>query len=379
MLSLLLNTFIMKKLTLLLGLAFISLLSTAQCNGRYQTEIFPSVNVTTVNYSDVYVDLEHEMDIYQPNGDVEINRPLIIYVHGGAFIAGEKESVDCVDFCTEFAKKGYVVATINYRLVSSLDLTNFLLFNENQYEAVLEATMDLKAAVRYFRKDYANGDNYRIDPNTIFVGGYSAGAVAAIHLAYLDSVSQLPTTPDDIQTMANNLGGIEGDAGNLGYSSEVNGIISFAGGINDLSWIDANDEPIVSCQGDADPTVSYNCAPGLGYSTVLTLCGAGEIHPIADSLNLINDVLTFSGVGHDWASYGNANSDFLSALDFTRDFLFPLLPCNVSATSNITSAIDKKLIRITDLLGREANKNTSNILFYIYDDGSVEKRLMITE
>ena len=64
--------------------------------------------------------------------------------------------------------------------------------------------------------------------------------------------------------MVNSIGGdLEGDAGNDGYSSEIHGIISFAGGINDLNWIDSNDEPLVCVQGDNDGTVSYNCAPGL--------------------------------------------------------------------------------------------------------------------
>ena len=50
----------------------------------------------------------------------------------------------------------------------------------------------------------------------------------------------------------NDLGGLEGDAGNNGYSSSVNGVISIAGGINDVNWIDDSDEPLVSVQGDAD-------------------------------------------------------------------------------------------------------------------------------
>ena len=37
-------------------------------------------------------------------------------------------------------------------------------------------------------------------------------------------------------------------------------LINSAGGINDLNWIDTNDEPIVSCQGDQDETChSTNC------------------------------------------------------------------------------------------------------------------------
>ena len=367
----------MKKTLTLLSLALINVVAFAQCNGRYQTEIFSSVTTTTVNYSDVYTDNFHEMDIYTPDGDTETNRPVILYAHGGSFFGGDKSSIDCVDFCTAFAKKGYVVASVNYRLVSLLNIVNFLSNTDVQYEEVLKATLDIKAAVRFFRKDFANGDAYGVDPNTIFVGGYSAGAVAAIHLAYLDNVSDFPTTPFDIQAVANSLGGIEGDAGNLGYPSTVSGIISFAGGINDLSWIDANDEPIVSCQGDQDSTVNYNCGPGLGNPSVLTLCGAGKIHPIADSLGIINDALIFAGTGHLWAESGNFDPQFIQALDFTTDFLFPLLPCyNTTAITEINST-QRKLLKITDVLGRTAKVIKNTPLFYIYDDGTVEKQVII--
>ena len=216
-----------------------------------------------------------------------------------------------------------------------------------------------------------------LSPNQPPVNSTSAGGVTAIHLAYIDDISDLPTTPLDIQAVATSLGGLEGDAGNLGYSSEVNGVISFAGGINTLSWIDANDEPIVSCQGDADQTVNYNCGPGLNNPSVLTLCGAGEMHPQADLVGVLNDKLIFPGEGHTWFVGGDSNPLFLQALDFTKDFLYPLLPCNNTTSISEENTTNKQLIRITDMLGRNANATTNATLFYIYDDGSVEKKMIL--
>jgi hypothetical protein len=362
----------MKKLSTFLVLTLVTAFVFAQCNGRYQTEIFSSVTKTTVNYSDVYTDNAHKMDIYTPDGDIEINRPLILFMHGGSFYGGDKADIDCQEFCKTFAKKGYVTASVNYRLVSLTNIVSFLSNHNEQYEEVLKATVDIKAAIRYFRKDFATGDTYGIDPNTIFVGGVSAGGVTAIHLAYIDDISDLPTTPLDIQAVANSLGGLEGDAGNLGYSSEVNGVISFAGGINTLSWIDANDEPIVSCQGDADQTVNYNCGPGLNNPSVLTLCGAGEMHPQADLVGVLNDKLIFSGEGHTWF-VGGTSALFLQALDFTKDFLYPLLPCNNITTIN-EIFFEKQLIKIVDILGRETVQQKDTPQFYIYNDGTVEKK-----
>ena len=375
----------MKKLILLLFTLTISHSVFSQCNPRYETEIFSSVTKTTVNYSDVYTDNAHEMDIYTPDGDTEINRPVILYMHGGSFTAGDKSTSDCIDFCESFAKRGYVTVSLNYRLEANLIL--FLTSNETQYATVLKAVSDAKSAVRYFRKDFANGDTYGIDPNTIFAGGYSAGAVIAIHQAYIDSIIDLPSSVTDndgsffnVQTIVNNVGGgygLEGDAGNYGYSSELSGVISFAGGINDVNWIDSNDEPLVSIQGTNDETVSYNCAPGLNQALVLTLCGSGEMHPQADLVGVINDKLIFTGEGHNWGATGNINSKFIQAVDFTSDFLYPLLPCNNTTSISEGNTSNKQLIRITDMLGRNASATTNATLFYIYDDGSVEKKMIL--
>ena len=100
----------MKKIILLLFTLTISHSVFSQCSPRYENEIFSSVTSTTVNYSDVYFNSQHEMDIYTPDGDTETNRPLILFMHGGSFTAGSKEQIDCVNFCESFAKRGYVTA-----------------------------------------------------------------------------------------------------------------------------------------------------------------------------------------------------------------------------------------------------------------------------
>jgi len=101
------------------------------------------------------------------------------------------------------------------------------------------------------------------------------------------------------------------------------------------------------------------------------------MHPKADAVGLFNDKLIFSGEGHNWAAYGNIEPLFLQALDFTTDFLFPLLPCNNTTSISEENTRNKQLIRITDMLGRNANKISNSPLFYIYDDGSVEKRIIL--
>ena len=52
----------MKKIFTLLLLVSLYNFNYSQCDGRYETEIFSTVSVNTVNYSDVYTDGEHEME-----------------------------------------------------------------------------------------------------------------------------------------------------------------------------------------------------------------------------------------------------------------------------------------------------------------------------
>ena len=82
----------MKKLTKILffTLCINFLAAQSPCDGRYAEEIFDDVQVTTVTYSDVH---NLQMDIYQPVGDLEPKRPLIIFAHGGTFIFGSKKKI----------------------------------------------------------------------------------------------------------------------------------------------------------------------------------------------------------------------------------------------------------------------------------------------
>ena len=61
----------LKKYLILFIIISVSLVHFGQCNGRYQTEIFNSVSIATVNYSSVYNDYRHKMDIYTADGDSE--------------------------------------------------------------------------------------------------------------------------------------------------------------------------------------------------------------------------------------------------------------------------------------------------------------------
>jgi acetyl esterase/lipase len=129
-----------------------------------------------------------KLDLYLSKSEEKL--PLIIRIHGGAWLAGSKE----MEGPGDYIRRGYAVASINYRL--------------SQHAIFPAQIEDCKAAVRYLR---ANAQKYNLDPNRFAVWGSSAGG----HLAAL-----LGTT-GDIN---------EFDVGeNLSVSSRVQAVVDYFG------------------------------------------------------------------------------------------------------------------------------------------------------
>ncbi|MDZ4845618.1 MAG: T9SS type A sorting domain-containing protein [Chitinophagales bacterium] len=335
------------------------------CNGRYETEIFSGFTKTTVQYTDVYTVRPGDgdtlkMDIYQPDGDTFAKRPVIIMAHGGTFYQGDRTESTCTTMCELFAKRGYVSASIDYRLANSQpDLLDSL----NALAIALKAVGDMKASVRYFKKDAATLNELRIDPNQIWVGGNSAGAITALHAAFVNDTAELPA---HIKPIVAQGGGIDGNSGNPGYSSAVSGVINLAGGINILQWIGADDMPIVSCHGNSDPTVPYNCGNVL-YSfldNLVDLCGSGAIHSWCAQIGTEDTLLTFPGDLHVPWENNTSKRNLMTA--FVLDFVSKHTICDSSAVGirnnisvkNLVSvypnpASDKVTIRIESQVGKE--------------------------
>lgn len=137
------------------------------------------------------------MDISVPTNDTppECGRPLMVIVHGGAWLAGSKDEVTIKRLRTEFAKRGYTAIAVNYRLgqfhtdrnihcnVEGWDCFNIADSSE-WYRAYYRAVQDVNGAIRYMIN---NADEYNIDPNNVFLAGESAGAFTAIGTAFIDS------------------------------------------------------------------------------------------------------------------------------------------------------------------------------------------------
>lgn len=271
------------------------------CDGsRYVSQVFTTVDTTegvlfgsNTTYGGNNKDLY--MDIYEPTGDVALERPAIVLAFGGSFIGGSRDDMDAL--CRYYAQRGYVAVTIDYRLYDG----GFFPFPDSAVmtDVVIKAVGDMKAAVRFLRQDAATVNNYKIDTNYIFVGGISAGGIVANHVAYIGVNDTLAANE---QTAVNNNGGLEGNSStNVGlYSSAVQGVVNFSGALRYAEYIDANDPPLFSAHDDGDGVVPYgNDFATIGGFPIIYVEGSSSMALRATSVNVPNFLITIpNSTGH---------------------------------------------------------------------------------
>lgn len=315
----------MLKYTFITFLLFIAGLNYAQdpcSSGRYADAVFSQFTLTSnltygqnSNWANSNTVLK--LDFYEPTNDTLAARPLIIWVHGGSFIGGSKTDPDVKILSERFAKKGYACASISYRL-------GFFPFDStNAVKAVVRAVQDLKGAIRYFYKDAQTNNQFKIDTNHIFIGGSSAGAITALHVAYLNDVCELS---DYMSASAlASMGGLEGNSGNPGYSTKVHGVINGCGALARYNWLEAGDVPLCSVHGTNDGTVTYNRGLVNPGTPLMYLDGSRMIHERACAIGVTNQIYTFNNASH--VPY-ISNSAYMDSTErFVRDFLIEVMGC----------------------------------------------------
>lgn len=298
------------------------------------------------------------LDFFEGEGDTETKRPLIIFTFGGSFIGGQRSSVHSL--CEKYAKMGYATAAVDYRVGAFApdQVTTTL--------AVLRGMHDMKAAVRFFKQDAATVDTFNIDPDRIIIGGVSAGAISAIHAAYLDKESEVPAY---LYSDTAGLGGVEGNSGNPGYSSSVAGVISFSGAIGDTLWIEQNDVPIVSFHEIGDGVVPYDTreVSVSGIPTGLIASGSSHINRWANTAGVASTLYSFNTNGHT-GYLGNAERD--QVLEQTKIFMYNEVTCKNSQPVGIHNNI--KIINNIDIYPNPSNGLVNVRTSDVLNDGIIE-------
>lgn len=305
------------------------------------TSVPIGIDTTTIPPSPILFTMpELEMDIFEPTGDTVSERPLIIYLHTGTFAQiirnGKATGSRTYDyatraFCINYAARGYVVANIEYRLGWEPFLPTEPERAASLMKAVYRGVQDVKAAVRYLRMDYENGNTYGIDTSKIIIVGEGTGGDIALAYATIDKVSelQLPKFLDPVTALplldTAVLGDWDGYGGNpayntpnnIGYSNKVHMVCNMGGMLMDLSWLEAGDVPIAAVHGNLDFNARFTTG-NLSVSGVNIISGISGSHDVVKKANMLgnNSSIINSNDSYTIAAQ-NASNNLIGTQDFS--------------------------------------------------------------
>lgn len=301
---------------------------------RYQDEIFPAIEVksdliygkakgywTHSPYSnEPYITtlskglvkafddpelLDLKLDVYYPKTDLFKNRPLVLLIHGGAFYIGSKESACEAALATSLAKRGYLVASIDYRL-------GFKLTPSDVELSAYRAIQDANAALRFLAH---NAKGLGIDPTQVYIGGTSAGAVASLNTAFMKNDER----PERILEASEEgkLGKIEESGNKYAETFNIKAVVNMWGAVADVNIIDKDERiSVLSIHGTADDIVPFeNDYPFRNALMINRLVmdkmfGSKSIHNRLQILDIRNRLVSLDGLGHEpeLATYNTLNN-----------------------------------------------------------------------
>lgn len=193
--------------------------------------------------------LELLADIYTPVGDSSESRPLLMMLHGGAFLLGNKEETAHVAWCQYFASLGYVAVSMDYRLGFHL--------NKSSYAAAEQAAVeDLEQALAYLLAR----EDLRIDPNRVFLAGTSAGAATSLSVAYRPNQEDAPY--------------------------RIRAVANCWGYVHSLDVLENARVPILSFQSKRDPVVPYRQGYPMNMFFVGNCYGTAKVAERATALGI---------------------------------------------------------------------------------------------
>ena len=313
------------------------------------------------------VDIDLDMDIYEPSNDSELQRPAIIFLHPGAFFSGSNQSDDMVSLSIDAAKKGYVAISASYRLGLNIVSTY------SGERAVYRGVQDISALIRYLRE---HSEDLRIDSDKIFIWGSSAGAFIGLHLAYSDDSERPESTygggndPD--------LGCIDCEGNNYNHNSRPNALVSCWGAIGSLDWIDSDDNiPAIMFHGTSDLVVPYDY--GLPFTINIALpvvYGSNQIYDRLNLLNIQSEAYIEEGEGHEY--WGSLNGNWVSGpndyyyqiQDNSFNFLYSQL--NAIEIGDINQDFEINVIDVIELVNIIIENSQFNNSSDINQDNSID-------
>jgi acetyl esterase/lipase len=211
------------------------------------------------------------IDYYFPNNSIDTmtERPFILLVHGGSFMTGSKDE-HMTTMSIEFAKRGYVAATMSYRLGFDPNVPG------DNAVAVYRAQQDANAAMRHTLE---NAKKLGIDTSWIFMGGGSAGAITALITAYGSQEEWNAFFP----MAESKLGALDTSGNNLKNTFEIKGIFNNWGAVSPVVLNGQKLLPMISFHGELDQIVPIDQSPITGY-------GSRKLHDMLNEQGVCNDL-----------------------------------------------------------------------------------------
>ncbi|MFN0276852.1 MAG: T9SS type A sorting domain-containing protein [Chitinophagales bacterium] len=353
---------------------------------RIETNVEYGMAINYMGYTDTLL-----LDLYKPVGDGNENRPLLVLIHGGAWIGGCKDEAGTgiILLANEFASRGYVVASVDYRLGWHKDdyvatPTSFpwaetykSLYAADSAElirALYRGMQDVKGAIRFLK-----GRNVLDSTcvNNVYVGGESAGAFVALSVAFLDLESEKPSscfsitdapvpqenlpnavadceyrvfTLNDSSLHRDDLGSVEGTLHTGIHNAKVKGVLSFFGGVPieafAKNWFDNNtDIPVYFYHQTCDGVVSFSYGQPMDVISYNCNLGYDPWHynyPHMFGNGAIFDNLTATG-----------SFELLSDFEYCDPFVIPLFDCirySDNGSYHYTSNVAQRAVNASEFL-----------------------------
>lgn len=237
-------------------------------------------------------DMSLLLDIHQPSGICDENRPTIFFVHAGGFVSGNKGGAGHRERAAAANAKGFNYVSIAYRLapdnpvlepVRQTFYDDFVAANTDPtvdldvVEALLAANEDAHTALNWLND---NADDYCLDMTSLAYWGASAGATTVLSVAY---------TSDD-----------------AGFSRPAPAVVvNYYGGLLNISNMEFMEAPFFTIHGSLDTRVPYQ--------------GALDLAARADDVGIPYAFYTEVGGGHGVSSSLTVRGTTI--LDLTLDFI----------------------------------------------------------
>jgi acetyl esterase/lipase len=252
---------------------------TAQAQVAYR--VVPNITYLTANNYDLKLDMYQARERGSAAGNDAQTAPqaTVIYIHGGGWVAGSKEA-NVLNLLPYF-EMGWNVVNVEYRLA--------------RVSLAPAAVEDCLCALRWV---IHNAKEYNVDTNRIVVTGNSAGGHLALTTGMIPASAGLDRQcpgPEELKVAAIvNWYGITDVADLLDGPNRKTYAVAWLGSlenrqqlaarISPLTYVRSGLPPILSIQGDADPTVPYT------HSV--------RLHAALEKAGIPNKLITVPGGGH---------------------------------------------------------------------------------